>query len=110
MASSKKEVRRKFRDQVFARDNEACKVCSMSVTMGAELDAHHITDRTLMEAGGYVPENGISLCKSCHVKAEKFHSTGKAAPGFHPDELYALIGSSHAEAIRASKRLSSILG
>ena len=68
------------------------------------MDAHHITDRDEMPNGGYVPENGISLCPQCHEKAEVFHRTGTALPGFAPAELYARIGSSPALALRASAR------
>ncbi len=69
------------------------------------LDAHHIADRNLMPNGGYVKSNGISLCHDCHVKAEHFHSTGEAYPGFAPDNLYAAIGSSRELAEEASRRL-----
>lgn len=70
-----------------------------------ELDAHHITDRTLMPNGGYVKENGISLCAECHEKAEEYHKTGVAFPGYSPAELYNKIGSSHDEAVKASEKL-----
>lgn len=58
------------------------------------LDAHHITDRTRMPNGGYVPENGITLCDDgCHRLVEVFHQTGIPALGFSPADLYARIGS-----------------
>lgn len=59
-----------------------------------------------MPAGGYVPENGISLCPSCHEKAEEYHRTGVALPGFSPEDLYKEIRSSRVLAARASLRLS----
>lgn len=68
-----------------------------------------------MPNGGYVKENGISLCKnpihqdkqSCHLRAEKFHISGGKnwEPGLHPDDLYKLIGSSKELAIKASEQL-----
>ena len=58
-----------------------------------------------MPNGGYVKENGISLCPEHHEMAEVYHSTGKALPGFSPQELYALVGSSREKAIRASNKL-----
>jgi len=125
--SKKKEIRKKFKEDVFKRDKYTCKICSLKYTQDeAEhyLDAHHITDRNEMFNGGYVKENGISLCKyeqptpgrelkrdseenSCHMKAEKFHITeGKEwEPGMHPDDLYKLIGSSKEEAIKESFKL-----
>ncbi|MCA9662995.1 MAG: HNH endonuclease, partial [Myxococcales bacterium] len=67
--------------------------------------AHHITDRNAMPNGGYVAENGIALCPACHEKAERFHATGHALAGFHPDDLYRIVGSSREKAERASRRL-----
>lgn len=106
MGSDKKLIRQRFRDSVFERDGHRCRMCGWSlVTPEAPLDAHHITDRNLMPNGGYVKENGISLCPDCHLKAERFHQTGVAYPGYSPAELYAKIGSSHEAAVRASERL-----
>jgi hypothetical protein len=70
-----------------------------------ELDAHHVT-RKIMPNGGYVKENGISLCEECHKKAEEFHSTGVAHPGYAPDDLYRKINSNYEKAVEASKKLS----
>ena len=71
------------------------------------LDAHHITDRNDMPNGGYVEENGISLCHdACHLLAEAYHQTGTAHPGFSPTDLYTKIGSSYEEACRASVKLA----
>lgn len=58
-----------------------------------------------MPGGGYVKENGISLCPECHEKAEIFHSTGKAFPGYAPEDLYRKIGSSETKARTASEKL-----
>lgn len=102
MSSEKKKIRQAFRDSVFDRDSHACRVCNVEVS---NLDAHHITDRNLMPNGGYVKENGISLCPQCHEKAEVFHSTGTALPGWAPDDLYKMIGSNYDRAIVESKRL-----
>lgn len=125
--NSKKETRKNFKNDVYKRDRFTCRHCGLKYTPEeAELylDAHHITDRNEMPNGGYVKENGISLCKyeqptpgqelrkdseenSCHMKAEKFHiSEGKEwVPGMHPDELYKLICSSKEEAVKASEKL-----
>jgi len=99
MSKKKKETRNKFRNDVFERDNRQCKMCAKK---DCELDAHHITDRSEMSNGGYVKENGISLCDECHIKAEKFHTTNgeEWIEGFHPDELYGKIGSSKEIAIK----------
>jgi 5-methylcytosine-specific restriction endonuclease McrA len=97
--TQKQAVRAKFREVVFKRDNNKCRVCKAS---DGKLDAHHITDRSELPNGGYVLENGISLCEPCHWKAEQYHATGEALPDFHPDDLYILIGSTREKAYKAS--------
>ena len=107
--SKKKQVRAQFRNAVFTRDGNKCRVCSWVHTPAIReegLDAHHITDRNELPNGGYVKENGIALCPDCHKKAEVFHLTGESVDGFSPDELYTLIGSSFESAINASKKLA----
>ena len=69
------------------------------------LDAHHITNREEMPNGGYVKQNGISVCDDCHLKAEAFWSTGESVQGFSPEDLYKLIGSSLEIATKASEKL-----
>ena len=107
MGKKKKETRDKFRKDVFERDKFTCQVCDV-LRPEEELDAHHITDRSEMPNGGYVKENGITVCKyECHMRVEKFHiSNGEDwEEGLHPDDLYIKIGSSIEEAISASERL-----
>lgn len=110
MSSEKKVVRKLFRDACYKRDGFRCAVCGMKSSKDKaeqELDAHHITDRKLMPNGGYVKENGISLCPECHEKAEVFHSTGTALPGFAPEDLYKKINSTYEKAVEASEKLGS---
>lgn len=109
MSQRKKLIRQRFRAAVFARDGYACRGCGfVSSPDRAEddLDAHHITDRNEMPNGGYVAENGISLCAGCHAKAEAYHCGDEVPPGFLPADLYARIGSSEEEARAASERLT----
>lgn len=118
----KKDIRRKFRNETFARDNYICRICGEDFSNQdcpeMFLDAHHITDRTEMPNGGYVKENGISLCQenfddegflieSCHMKAERFHMSDGLEwyEGMHPDDLYKSIGSSKELAIEKSSKL-----
>lgn len=103
----KQLIRLRFRDSVFQRDNYTCLGCGIKMKE-FELDAHHITDRNEMPNGGYVKENGATLCKeSCHLKAELYHTSGgtEHVEGLHPDDLYAKIGSSKEKAVEASRRL-----
>jgi hypothetical protein len=97
VSRKKKQVRADFRNIVFRRDGHRCVKCGLPAA-----DAHHITDRNLMPNGGYVAENGISLCLSCHAKAESFHALGVAEPGYAPSDLYAAIRSSYEAAYQAS--------
>lgn len=99
----KQLIREKFREEVFKRDGYKCKFCNCT----EDLDAHHITDRTEMPNGGYVKENGITLCKSHHMDAEQWHiSSGENyIKNMHPDDLYVMIDSSKELAIEKSKKL-----
>lgn len=59
--------RKKFRQEVFGRDNNNCIVpwCSNESD-----DAHHILERELWEDGGYIKDNGASVCNHHHKYAE----------------------------------------
>lgn len=112
----KKQIRAAFRAAVLSRDKYRCKICSKTGCdrQGGDgwkkyhsnpivnLDAHHITDRTLIANQGYVPENGITVCDDCHLDVEQFHLTGTCKEGLFPKDLYQLIGSSLEKAIMAS--------
>jgi 5-methylcytosine-specific restriction endonuclease McrA len=89
---NKKETRKHFKSVVFNRDNHRCVFCG-----NIAMDAHHITDRHLMPNGGYVLENGISLCSDHHIMCEQFHITNgeKWFENKHPNDLYEKIGSSY---------------
>jgi hypothetical protein len=103
----KKAIREAFRTTCFERDRHQCVMCGCKTK---KLDAHHIEDRHDMPNGGYVPENGITLCAgddqdNCHWKAEQYHATGTAYPGYSPEDLFAKIGSSLEQAWEASEKL-----
>ena len=102
---NKKELRNNFRESVLKRDNNKCRKCE---AFDCKLDAHHICDRSIMPNGGYVVTNGITLCDKvggCHMKAEAFYMVKEVEPGFTPDELYSLIGSSYERAVKDSEGL-----
>lgn len=60
--------RSEFRRTVFERDNHTCIVpwCDKDA-----VDAHHIIERDLWNDGGYITENGASVCENHHRLAEK---------------------------------------
>jgi hypothetical protein len=99
MSAKKRAIREQFRNATFGRDGHKCRICGRE----SGLDAHHITSRDEMPNGGYVVENGITLCDICHPKAEAFHATGRALPGFAPDDLYKLVGSSFEASVKADE-------
>jgi hypothetical protein len=96
-------VRATFRRVVFERDHGKCKMCGAT----EDLAAHHITDRTEMPNGGYVRDNGITLCPPCHEKAEEYHSSNgtKYEKGWSPDDLYMKIGTDYESAYLAARRM-----
>lgn len=59
--------RQNFRKNVFSRDNNNCLVpwCDSEAD-----DAHHIIERELWEDGGYIEDNGASVCNKHHRYAE----------------------------------------
>lgn len=102
MSAKKKLARQKFRDEVLKRDHNRCVVCKTS----DDIEAHHITDRELMPGGGYVKENGITLCQE-HIEMAEHQRLGDGVEGeeaFAPSKLYLKIGSNHGKALKASER------
>ena len=93
-------TREQFRREVFARDNGRCVICGEPGQ-----DAHHILERRLFPDGGYVPDNGATLCGPCHLRAEQTviscdeirEAAGIArvvlAPHLYPDQPYDKWGN-----------------
>lgn len=104
MKSKHKEWRKQFVKNVFHRDKNKCKICGKS----ENLDAHHITDRHEIPNGGYVLENGITLCSVHHLQAEQFHISGNKTGirGMMPNDLYKIINSSYEIAVKKSNELT----
>lgn len=115
MSQKKLQIRAAFRDATFKQANYRCICCGLIAPKDKVeeiLDAHHITNRNDFPNGGYVKENGASLCKndkpngqrSCHFKAEEWLANGKGEAGYDPDTLYAKIGSNRDKALAADAR------
>lgn len=67
MTKSKSQLngRESFRLATFSRDDYKCVMCDF-----AAQDAHHIIERRLWPDGGYLLDNGASVCGDCHLEAE----------------------------------------
>jgi hypothetical protein len=108
--SEKEQIRACFRDAVFARAGHRCQGPGCAFPIGVKLDAHHVTNRKKMPAGGYVAENGIALCDvpgGCHERAEAVDRGVVVDARFTAEALYRIIGSSLVEATAASERLAA---
>lgn len=82
--------RQEFREAVLERDGHTCVLCGKPA-----VDAHHILERRLWSDGGYVLDNGASLCAACHIAAEQtvvsveqIREAARVAPVV-PDHLFA---------------------
>lgn len=94
---NKKQIRLHFNTACLKRDRGRCVVCN-----DLAVDVHHITNRNDIANGGYVLENGISLCSYCHLMAEDVYFGRIEFEAYSPSSLYTKIGSSLEEAIEAS--------
>lgn len=59
-------TREEFKKAVFERDHARCIICGAPA-----IDAHHLIDRSLFDDSGYYIDNGVSLCSTHHLKAER---------------------------------------
>lgn len=89
-----------FREGVFARDRHRCVACGAPA-----VDAHHLIERRLFPDGGYILDNGVSLCAAHHRDAEATTLSCEALraaagitrtilpPHLHPDRRYDKWGN-----------------
>jgi hypothetical protein len=93
-------AREAFNAAVFARDGCKCVMCGDPAE-----DAHHILDRKLFPDGGYVADNGASVCNPCHMRCESTEigchelrsrigvDRAVLPPGFEPGRAYDKWGN-----------------
>jgi len=69
-------TRQDFRQECISRDGGICVVPScgnggFDADPESEGDVHHIIERKLWDDGGYIPENGVTVCNYHHRLAER---------------------------------------
>ena len=61
---------RNWRKAIFKRDNYVCKLCGDS----KKICSHHILEAQEYPNKKYDKNNGITLCKTCHIFVHKNNS------------------------------------
>lgn len=100
MKKQLKEARKEFREKVFKRDDNSCVMCDCHES--DDIAAHHIINRNHIPYGGYVPNNGITLCSDCHLRAEDtyFGRSQYYDQDYTPDKLFMAIGSNWLDVLK----------
>jgi hypothetical protein len=116
MSAPEKLTRDQFRTKVFERDKNVCVVPGCGAKAA---DAHHVIERACWLKddpfpGGYLMENGASLCEPHHIAAEEGHippqalrhwlDLGTVLPQyFDPAKLYDKWGNEIRPAVGTTK-------
>lgn len=66
-----------FMKVVMERDNYTCDICGKYSKWGNGLNAHHLNGYDWDKENRTNPDNGITLCKECHVDFHKIYGFGE---------------------------------
>lgn len=94
---SKTKIQKIFESSVFGRDEMLCRICDKIADV-----AHQIISKNAFLNGGFVIENGISLCDDC---CEKVKNVNGDDPIYGAFALYNKIGSSFLEAMEKDGKI-----
>lgn len=64
---------RKWREEIYERDLYKCQICNS----GGKINAHHLNSFDCFPNQRTSIENGIALCKTCHLLFHKEYGNGK---------------------------------
>ena len=81
---------KKWRSSVFERDNYTCQKCGQ---VGYKLNAHHIKSYSGNEDKRTDTDNGITLCKDCHIQFHNEYGRKNIDRGSIED--FVKIGGAH---------------
>lgn len=71
-----------WKTAVFERDNYTCQDCKVR---GGELQGHHIKPQSVFPELRFAIDNGITLCRTCHLKTDTW--------GMKPGRLKEIVGT-----------------
>lgn len=57
-----------WRASVFERDEHTCQICNL---VGGNLNAHHIKEWAKYPNARFDVDNGLTLCKPCHIEVHR---------------------------------------
>ncbi len=64
---------KRWRKQIFERDDYTCQLCGQR---GGKLEPHHIYEFSLYPNKRFDVNNGITLCRKCHLEVHKAYRVG----------------------------------
>jgi hypothetical protein len=67
---------RKWREEVFKRDNYTCQMCGV---VGGRLEPHHVKSWAKWPSLRFKVSNGMTLCHKCHKSTDSYGGRNNGA-------------------------------